>query len=156
MNQIWIRKSPKFTFKSDSNLNLKKIQTWISFECDLLKIMREWKVYYSQNHIVRRVAMSGAFKLDNLQTFKPHLIKNHANFFSFLMGSQYLSPSHRANIEDWEFSPLWENCISQNDFHSFLNWWDSGSPVHGTAKWDSSQPFSLLPLSKFQLWMRLE
>ena len=24
--------------------------------------------------------MSGAFKLDNLQTFKPHLIQNNANF----------------------------------------------------------------------------
>ena len=63
--------------------------------------------------------MSGAFKVDNLQTFKPHLIQNHANFFSVILGSQYLSPSHKAYIEDWEFSPLWENCIKPNDFHSF-------------------------------------
>ena len=63
--------------------------------------------------------MSGAFKLDKLQTFKPILIQNHANFFSVILGSQYLSPSHRANIEDWEFSPLRENCMKQNDFHSF-------------------------------------
>ena len=107
MNQIWIRKSPKLSFKSDSSLNLKKIQTWISFECDLLKIMRDWKVYYSQNSIGRRVAMPGAFKLDNLQTFQPHMIQIHTNFFSAILGNQDLSPRHRANIEDREFTSHW-------------------------------------------------
>ena len=63
--------------------------------------------------------MSGAIKMDNLQTFKPILIQNHANFFSVILGSQYLSPSHRANIEHWEFSPLWENGIKKMIFAAF-------------------------------------
>ena len=69
LNQTWIRNSPKFTFKSDSSLNLKKIQIWINFKCELQKIMREQKVYHTQNSKVRIVAMPRAFKLDNLQTF---------------------------------------------------------------------------------------
>ena len=79
----------KIICKSDSRQYLKKKnQTWISFQHDLLKMMREWKVYNYQNGIVRSIAMSGAFKLCNLHTFKPHLIQNHTNFFPSILGSE--------------------------------------------------------------------
>ena len=55
--------------------------------------MRECKVSYSRNLIVRRVPISGAFKLDNLQTFKPHLIQNHANFFLIYWGANTYHPA---------------------------------------------------------------
>ena len=37
--------------------------------------------------------MSGAFKVDNLQTFKPHLIQNHANFFLLYWGANTYHPA---------------------------------------------------------------
>ena len=63
--------------------------------------------------------MPGAFKLDNLQTFQPHMIQIHTNFFSAILGNQDLSPRHWAKIEDREFTSHWRNFINQNYFHIF-------------------------------------
>ena len=54
------------------------------------------------------VSVPGAFKLDHLQPFKPILFWNFSNFFTFILGSQFLLPQ-RANNGKGEFSqlPIW-------------------------------------------------
>ena len=47
-------------------------------------------------------SMPGAFKLDHLQPIKPLLFPNFYNFFTFMMGGQFLLP-HRANIGKKQF-----------------------------------------------------
>ena len=103
-----------FSSKSYSSLNLKKNSDLNQFWMWSWK----WKLFNSQNGMVRRISMSGAFKLGNLQTFKPNLIQNHTNFFPSILRSQFLSLSHSANIEKREVPPLWENCMGWNNFHS--------------------------------------
>ena len=41
-------------------------------------------------------SLPGAFNLDHLQPIKPILFQNIFNFFSFILGGQFLLP-HRAN-----------------------------------------------------------
>ena len=48
--------------------------------------------------------MPGAFKLDHLQPFKPILFWEIFNFFTFILGSQFLLPQ-RANYGSWENFP---------------------------------------------------
>ena len=56
----------------------------------------------------RGVSVPGAFKLDHLQPFKPILFWNFSNFFTFILGSQFLLPQ-RANNGKGKFSqlPIW-------------------------------------------------
>ena len=50
-------------------------------------------------------AVHGAFKLDDLQSFKPILSPKFFNFFTFILGSPFLLPQ-RANYEKREFFQL--------------------------------------------------
>ena len=55
--------------------------------------MLELKVYYSKDSTVRGVTMPGAFKLDNLLTYKPHLVQFCTNFcFPLCWGAQSHNP----------------------------------------------------------------
>ena len=56
----------------------------------------------------RGVWVSGAFKLDHLQPFKPILFWNFSNFFTFILGSPFLLPQ-RANNGKGKFLqlPIW-------------------------------------------------
>ena len=56
----------------------------------------------------RGVWVPGAFKLDYLQPVKPLLFPQFSNFFTFILGGQFLLPQ-RANTEKREFSqlPIW-------------------------------------------------
>ena len=49
--------------------------------------------------------MPGAFKLDHMQPVKPILFPKFYNFFTFILGCQFLLPQ-RANNEKREFSQL--------------------------------------------------
>ena len=49
--------------------------------------------------------MPGVFKLDQLQPVKPILFPKFSNFFTFILGGQFLLPQ-RANTEKREFSQL--------------------------------------------------
>ena len=53
----------------------------------------------------RRFSAPGAFKLDHLQPIKPLLFPNFYNFFTFILGGQFLSPQ-RANNGKREFIQL--------------------------------------------------
>ena len=53
----------------------------------------------------RWVSVPGAFKLDDLQSFKPILFPKFFNLFTFILGSQFLLPQ-RANFGSWENFPL--------------------------------------------------
>ena len=55
-----------------------------------------------------RVSVPGAFKLDHMQPFKPILFRTFSNFFTFILGSQFLLPQ-RANNGKGKFSqlPIW-------------------------------------------------
>ena len=56
----------------------------------------------------RGVSVHGAFKLDHLQPFKPILFPKIFNFFTFILGSQFLLPQ-RANNGKGKFLqlPIW-------------------------------------------------
>ena len=49
--------------------------------------------------------MPGAFKLDHLHPVEPILFSKFYNFFTFILGGQFLLPQ-RANTEKGEFSQL--------------------------------------------------
>ena len=51
------------------------------------------------------ISVPGAFKLDHLQPVKPILFSKFSNFFTFILGGQFLLP-HRANNEKREFTQL--------------------------------------------------
>ena len=51
------------------------------------------------------VGLSGAFKLDHILPFPPILFRYVSNFFTFILGGQFLL-LQRANIEKREFSQL--------------------------------------------------
>ena len=79
------------------------------------------------------VSVPGAFKLDHLQPFKPILSWNFSNFFTFILGSQFLLPQ-RANNGKREILPTsnmdetegfqclgpsnWTTCSPLSQFHS--------------------------------------
>ena len=58
--------------------------------------------------------MLGAFKLDHLLTFEPILSHKVFNFFSFILGGQFLLPQ-KTNMEKREFSQL-QNWIRERGF----------------------------------------
>ena len=79
------------------------------------------------------VSVPGAFKLDHVQPFKPILFWNFSNFFTFILGSQFLLPQ-RANNGKREILPTsnigdsggfqclgpsnWTTCSPLSQFHS--------------------------------------
>ena len=65
--------------------------------------LREYPI--SQYRWDRGVSVPWAFKLDHLQPFKPILFWNFSNFFTFILGSQFLLPQ-RANYGSWENFPF--------------------------------------------------
>ena len=52
----------------------------------------------------RGISVPGAFKLDNLQPFKPILLLKFSSSFTFILGSPFLLPQ-RANYEKREILP---------------------------------------------------
>ena len=64
------------------------------------------KMDFSQPEYGRGVWVPGAFKLDHLQPFKPILFSKFYNFFTFMLGGQFLLPQRE---DGWK----WEN-----GFHS--------------------------------------
>ena len=58
-----------------------------------------------RNGWCRGVCVPEAFKLDHLQPVKPILFPKFYNFFTFILGGQFLLPQ-RANTEKREFSQL--------------------------------------------------
>ena len=47
------------------------------------------------------VWVPGVFKLGHLQQVEPLLFRNFSNFFTFILGGQFLLPQQRANIRSW-------------------------------------------------------
>ena len=59
----------------------------------------------SRNGQDRGVCVPGAFKVDLLQPVEPLLFPKFSNFFTFILGGQFLLPQ-RANNEKREFTQL--------------------------------------------------
>ena len=55
-------------------------------------IMRKGNSPNSRNWVIRGVSVPGAFKLDHLQPIKPILFPKCYNFFTFMLGGQFLLP----------------------------------------------------------------
>ena len=55
-------------------------------------IMRKGNSYNSRNGLDRGVSVPGAFKLDHLQPVKPILFSKFCNFFTFILGANFLLP----------------------------------------------------------------
>ena len=85
----------------------------------------------------RGVSVPGAFKLDQLQPFKPLLFWEISNFFTFILGSQFYYP--RGLIMGKGNSP------------NSRNGWDRGVSVPGAFKLDHLQPFKPI-LSLIHIW----
>ena len=64
----------------------------------------------SKNWWYRGVSVPGAFKLDHLQPVEPILIWKFSNFFTFILGAQFLLPQ-KANNEKGEFSQLQKRMV---------------------------------------------
>ena len=62
----------------------------------------------------RGFSVPGTFKLDHLQPFEPILSWKIFNFFTFILGGQFLLPQW-ANIGKWEFTQL-QNWMRQRVF----------------------------------------
>ena len=88
----------------------------------------------------------GAFKLDHLQPLEPILLWQFFNFFTFILGSQFLLPQRANNGKGEFFQPKkvdeteefqclrhsnWTSCIPLNHFCSrnfpicFLSYWEA-------------------------------
>ena len=65
-------------------------------------IMRKGNSPNSRNGLERGVWVPGAFKLDHLHPVKPILFSKFYNFFTFILGGQFLLPQRE---EGWK----WEN-----------------------------------------------
>ena len=68
-------------------------------------IMRKGKSPNFRIGLDRGVSVPGAFKLDHLHPVKPILFSKFYNFFTFILGGQFLLPQ-RANNEKGKFSQL--------------------------------------------------
>ena len=66
-------------------------------------ILRKGRFANSKSEGDRGVWVPGAFKLDNLQPFKPILFWQFSISFTFILGGQFLLPQ-RANSEKGDFS----------------------------------------------------
>ena len=71
-------------------------------------IMRKGNSSNSRNGLDRRVWVHGAFKLDHLQPVEPLLFPKFYNFFTFMLGGQFLLPQ-RGEGWKWErgILPAW-------------------------------------------------
>ena len=78
------------------------------------------------------VSVPGPFKMDHLQLFKPILLWNFSNFFTFILGSPFLLPQRRGLI------------MEKGNSHNSRNGWDWGVLVPGAIKLDHLQPFKPL------------
>ena len=65
----------------------------------------------------RGLSVPGAFKLDHLQPFEPILSQKIFNFFTFILGGQFLLPQ-RANNGKWGFIQL-HNWMRQGVFSAW-------------------------------------
>ena len=74
------------------------------------------------------VWVPGAFKLEHLQPVEPILFWNFSNFFTFILGSQFLLPQN-ANNGSWE------------NYQNSQYGWDWGVSVPRAFKLDHLQPF---------------
>ena len=63
------------------------------------KAENEKRVFTTRNGWDTGVSVPGAFKLGHVQPFKPILLRNFSNFFSFILGGQLLLPQRE---EDWK------------------------------------------------------
>ena len=68
-------------------------------------ILRKGKSFNFRNGQDRGVWVPGAFKLEHWQPVKPLLFQQFSNFFTFILGGQFLLP-HRANTEKREIIQL--------------------------------------------------
>ena len=64
--------------------------------------MRKGNSFNYRNGLDRGVSAHGAFKLDHLHPVKPILFSKFYNFFTFMLGGQFLLPQGE---EGWK----WEN-----------------------------------------------
>ena len=60
---------------------------------------------FSQPDCERGISVPWAFKLDHLQPFAPIIFFKFYNFFTFIVGGQFLLPQ-RANTKKGKFSQL--------------------------------------------------
>ena len=90
-----------------------------------------WRKGNSSNFKIgwdRGVSVPGAFKLDHLQPFEPILSQKIFNFFTFILGGQFLLPQ-RANNENRVFTQLWnwmrQRCLGARAIQSgpFASLW---------------------------------
>ena len=76
----------------------------------------------------RGFSVPGAFKLDHLQAMKPLLFPDFSNFFTFILGGQFLLPQ-RANNGKWEFTQL-QNWMRQGGFGAWgIHTWSFAEPI---------------------------
>ena len=80
-------------------------------------ILRKGNSPNSRNGLDRGVRAPGAFKLDHLQPFAPIIFLKFYNFFTFILGGQFLLPQ-RANNGKGEFSQL-QKWMSQRVFSAW-------------------------------------
>ena len=104
LNQIWMRNkgfSASFSFSALwANFIIKFSNSWLSYWEPISLYSPgtglQEEMEFSQPEWDKGVSVPGAFKLDHLQPFKPILFWNFSNFFTFILGSQFLLPQ-RAN-----------------------------------------------------------
>ena len=82
-------------------------------------IMRKGNSPNSRNGLDRGVSVPWAFKLDHLHPVKQILFSKFYNFFTFILGGQFLLPQ-RANNEKREFSQL-QKWMRQGGFSAWGN-----------------------------------
>ena len=70
--------------------------------------MRKGNSHNSRNGLDRGVCVPGAFKLDHLHPVEPILFSKFYNFFTFILGGQFLLPQRD------------EGCKWENGFHPTL------------------------------------
>ena len=67
--------------------------------------MRKWESSNLKNGWDRGDSVPGAFKLDHLQSFKSLLFWKFSNFFTFILGGQFLLPQRTNNCKRGIFKP---------------------------------------------------
>ena len=80
-------------------------------------IMRKGVSPNSRYGLDREVSVHGAFKLDQLHPVEPLLLPKFSNFFTFILGVQFLLPQ-RANNEKVKITQL-QIWIRQRDFSAW-------------------------------------
>ena len=107
--------------------------------CSRGLITRKGSFANSRNGWDRGVWVPGAFKLDQLQPFKPILFLEFSICCTFILGGHFLLPQ-RANCEKREIS----NSRTE---------WDSGVWVPWAFKLDHLQPFKPILFWQFSIYM---